>query len=141
MTIEKNWLHLFEEPHYGVWTSHDEECVASATGNALRLWDTTSGSAVGLCQGHQDSIITADFSDDGRFLCSGSLDCTVRVWRTPWKPKDPTLTPQDCSIQVEEEDDNDEEREEAESLAFSDSHLPPLPEIRTPCPSPVSALC
>jgi len=67
-----------------------------ATGSrdtTARLWDATTildekqnaqdtTAEPLVLQGHGDSVTTLAFSPDGRWLATGSLDNTVRVWRT-----------------------------------------------------------
>ena len=53
-------------------------CSASLAGNLLRsaLFSTSHQRSVG----HDEAILSVQFSPDGTTLCSGSGDHTVRVW-------------------------------------------------------------
>lgn len=73
---------------YDVWRSAvgmafspDGTILATAgTGNAISLWDVASGSLLNTLRGHVDDIVRVDFSPDGRWMYSASLDGTVRFW-------------------------------------------------------------
>jgi eukaryotic-like serine/threonine-protein kinase len=46
----------------------------------LRLWDVETGRQVGRFSGHQNWVVSAAVSPDGRHAASGSTDGTVRLW-------------------------------------------------------------
>jgi WD40 repeat protein len=48
--------------------------------NVLKLWDVASGRLLRTLRGHTGSVSAVDFSDDGRYLASGSGDASIRVW-------------------------------------------------------------
>jgi WD40 repeat protein len=45
----------------------------------VRLWDTATGAAAGVLDGHGEAVFFADFLDDGRVVSAGD-DGTLRVW-------------------------------------------------------------
>ncbi|MEZ5581789.1 MAG: WD40 repeat domain-containing protein [Candidatus Competibacteraceae bacterium] len=47
---------------------------------AIRLYDFTSGELVARLKGHVNITVALAFSNDGRYLISGSLDKTAIVW-------------------------------------------------------------
>ena len=47
---------------------------------AIRLIDFRQGEVRGLLKGHGNAIIDISFSHDGRYLVSGSLDKSARIW-------------------------------------------------------------
>jgi WD40 repeat protein len=47
---------------------------------AIRLWDATTGAAVGLLRGHEGPVLVLCYSPDGKRLASGSADRTIRLW-------------------------------------------------------------
>lgn len=47
----------------------------------MRVWDATSSMELGeALQGHAKRVRSVAISTDGRWILSGSDDCTVRVW-------------------------------------------------------------
>lgn len=49
----------------------------------INLWDIHQGERIAIFQGHEGGANVLNFSRDGRFLVSGSLDLTLRVWPIP----------------------------------------------------------
>jgi WD40 repeat protein/transcriptional regulator with XRE-family HTH domain len=54
--------------------------LSTASGNAVKLWDATTGQELLTLTGHTDWLSGLAFSPDGKRLASTSLDGTVRVW-------------------------------------------------------------
>ena len=46
----------------------------------IRLYDLNEGTLIGLFQGHDDAVLSLDFSPDGDRLVSGSTDDTAIIW-------------------------------------------------------------
>lgn len=70
--------------------SRDRRMIAAAVRNHdihLSHWDDT----VFVLRGHTDLVTSVAWSPEGRFLLSGSEDCTARVWDT---------TTRDCVVTV-----------------------------------------
>jgi WD40 repeat protein len=69
---------------YAVALSRDGRLLAAAgalgDGNPIRLYDYNSGELIGLLRGHDDAVLTLDFSPDGAELVSGGVDDTAIVW-------------------------------------------------------------
>jgi RNA polymerase sigma factor (sigma-70 family) len=53
----------------------------------IDLWDTTTWQKVAVLEGHKQRILALAFSANGRFLVSGSLDTSARVWDV-WQRRD-----------------------------------------------------
>jgi WD40 repeat protein len=49
---------------------------------AIWIWETKEGKALGKCIGHKQGIASLAFSEDGKTLASASHDNTLRLWNT-----------------------------------------------------------
>lgn len=68
---------------YDVAVSSDSRYIASCHGKSdcIYVWDAATGEAVlEPLQGHSDDVRCVTFSNDGRWLVSGSADHSVRIW-------------------------------------------------------------
>jgi len=60
--------------------SPDGKILASASGNMIRLWDTSTGKPVGTPLTSSTHIKALAFSPNGSTLAVGSSDGTARLW-------------------------------------------------------------
>lgn len=58
----------------------DGKRVAVATDIGIWIYDANTRKELALLTGHAQRVTVIDFPADGRFLASGSLDGTVRLW-------------------------------------------------------------
>ncbi|KAJ7110891.1 hypothetical protein C8R44DRAFT_856733 [Mycena epipterygia] len=56
--------------------------VAAEKNDQIRLWDSTTGSAVGTALLHKTAVLCICFSPDGQTIASGSEDKNVQLWKT-----------------------------------------------------------
>lgn len=62
------------------------DAVAIASGSRLGIWEVASGKRKSALYGHEGEIISLAFSNDSRWLFSGSMDRTLRVWDWASRP-------------------------------------------------------
>jgi len=48
----------------------------------MRLWDITTGRELRRFEGHNEAVVSAAFSPNGRFIVSASHDQTTRIWNS-----------------------------------------------------------
>jgi WD40 repeat protein len=60
--------------------SEKKNFLASADMLIIRLWDLNEMKEVKLLEGHTAQITSVDFSNDGKFLASGSNNGTIILW-------------------------------------------------------------
>ncbi len=44
------------------------------------MWDIKTGKLIEKLESHKDSVYSVAFSPDGKYLVSGSLDKTLKIW-------------------------------------------------------------
>ncbi len=70
----------FESVCYAVAYSSNESYLAVASGKAIHLFDATTRTLRRILRGHESYVTSVEFSDDGKYVVSGSGDKTVCVW-------------------------------------------------------------
>ncbi len=72
-----------------VWSNDGKQILSASQDKTLKLWDATAGTIVkefkaydekAFPKGHQSSVYCAAFSSDGKYIVSGSLDKTIKLW-------------------------------------------------------------
>lgn len=73
-------LRLGKGSLYDIKFTPDSNRIAVATSIGIWIYDAHTGEELALLVGHADIVTSLGFPADGRFLASGSLDGTVRLW-------------------------------------------------------------
>ncbi len=59
--------------------SPDSQTIATATGNTIQLW-SRSGTLLNTITGYNRSVLSVNFSPDGKMIAATSEDGTIRYW-------------------------------------------------------------
>jgi len=78
----------------GDWQTNDD--------TTARLWDSETGSPIGVLAGHTASVRHTEFHPDGKVLATSSHDGTVRIWDTATRELLRVLGPFDVRVNVSE---------------------------------------
>jgi len=72
-----------QEPVFCLATHpHNPEICASGGADDLGyIWNTSTGEEILKLEGHQDSLSAIEFSHDGRYLATGGVDATIKIWK------------------------------------------------------------
>ncbi len=84
-SLEENQAMLtIPDGSFGIFSPDGRHLAALSfgvsSGNAVKLWDATTGQELHTLIGHTDWIVGLAFSPDGKRLASTSLDGTLRIW-------------------------------------------------------------
>jgi polycomb protein EED len=65
--------------------SHTDEwiLVTCSKDESLRLWNLQTATCIAVLaghNGHRDSVLSASFSEDNKFIASGGMDTSVKLW-------------------------------------------------------------
>jgi WD40 repeat protein len=77
------------EPVEGVYVvaiSPDSQILSTGSGgeeNSLKIWKVRTGEVVRTLKGHSKGVVSLVMSPDGQTIYSGSMDGTIKVWRSP----------------------------------------------------------
>jgi WD40 repeat protein len=63
--------------------SSDRNTIAYASMNKIKLCSVTDGLLLKTLSGHTSGIKTMAISPDGKYLVSGSYDCSFKIWNLP----------------------------------------------------------
>jgi len=73
-----------KEPVYSITINPVQPNIAVSGGgdDLAYLFDHVQGVALFKLSGHTDSVISTDFSADGKYVATGSMDGVVKIWTT-----------------------------------------------------------
>jgi WD40 repeat protein len=54
--------------------------LVTAGADGIRIWSLADGTLIAQLEGHSEVVYSLSYSDDGKFLISGSQDGTIKVW-------------------------------------------------------------
>jgi hypothetical protein len=57
--------------------------VTASTDRSARVWEASTGKAVGEPMQHNNDVLLAAFGPDGKWVVTASSDYTARVWEAP----------------------------------------------------------
>jgi len=60
--------------------------VSGSDDKTIKLWNVETGKEIRTLKGHDELVISVNFSPDGKTLVSGSYDKTIKLWNlgTDW---------------------------------------------------------
>jgi WD40 repeat protein len=78
--ISLEGYNMSDDQVWEVAFSPDGKYLASASWDAIKLWDVSNNSCIRTLSGHTGEVYSISFSPDGHFFASGGADETIRFW-------------------------------------------------------------
>ncbi|KAH8739141.1 hypothetical protein FG386_001008 [Cryptosporidium ryanae] len=69
-----------DELEYITWHPKGPCLLCGGLDTTSWLWMLPEGNVLSVLSGHSDSVTCGDFTNDGRLVCTGSLDGSVIIW-------------------------------------------------------------
>jgi WD40 repeat protein len=73
--------YMLSEPALCIDFSPSGSLLAMGVGNALQIWDVTSGTLLASLDGHAGQITTLAFSPDGKYIATAGNDNQLFLWQ------------------------------------------------------------
>ncbi|MCA2717734.1 hypothetical protein [Microcystis sp. M169S2] len=81
------------------WDKEDEDTGMSGSGDkTIKLWNVETGQEIRTLKGHDDYVLSVNFSPDGKTLVSGSIDKTIKLWNVETGKEIRTLKGHDNTV-------------------------------------------
>lgn len=66
--------------HFMTWHPRGPVLLAGSADNVAYMWNAAKGKFLMAFIGHEDAVTCGSFTADGKFVVTGSLDSSLRVW-------------------------------------------------------------
>ena len=65
--------------------TRSDRYIVSCTSTTVNIWDLKKQREIATLEGHTDNIVSLAVTVNSKYIISGSLDNTVRVWRAKYQ--------------------------------------------------------
>ena len=81
-SVNEIWKMKYYDYINSICVSPDSNCFLTISGDSIAIWDLVTGKAVNVFKAHKETVLTACFSSDGKYILTGGGDKTVKLWNT-----------------------------------------------------------
>lgn len=81
--MDRCWVDRFNDLVEDAGGSDRVVCEGDANGDeTVRVWDFVTGDSLLVLRGHRYAVASVTVTQDGRWIVSGSVDRSARIWDT-----------------------------------------------------------